>query len=99
MKQKAEITFEEQETVILRQRDGYLVDFCPHCQTTVRLLTPEIMAALAGISEREVFRLIESGQIHFVEMKRIYACPVCYRKSLETTEESGGLCANSLEKK
>ena len=80
MKRKAEITFEEQETVILRQSVGSLLKFCPRCQATVRLLTPEIMAVLASASEREVFRLIESGQIHFVETKRIYACPSCYAK-------------------
>jgi len=46
MKRKAEITFEEQETVILRQSDGYLMDYCPRCQATVRVLTPEILAIL-----------------------------------------------------
>lgn len=81
MKQKAEITFEEQETVILRQRDSYLVEFCPLCQVTVRLVTPEIMAALVAVSQREIFRLIEEGQIHFVETNRIYACPGCYGKN------------------
>lgn len=77
MKRKAEITFEEQETVILRQSDSYLSDYCPRCQATVRLLAPEILAILVPISEREVFRLIELGQIHFVETKRIYVCPGC----------------------
>ncbi|HTG91901.1 MAG TPA: hypothetical protein VL866_04905 [Pyrinomonadaceae bacterium] len=81
MKQKAEITFEEQETVILRQRDSYLLEFCPLCQVTVRLVTPEIMAALVAVSQREIFRLIEEGQIHFVETNRIYACLGCYGKN------------------
>ena len=83
MKQRAEITFEEQQTVILRQSESHLEEFCPRCQTTVRLVTPEIMAALAAVSERKVFRLIEEGQIHFVEAKRIYACPACYARSME----------------
>ena len=77
MKRKAEITFEEQETVILRQSDGYLMEYCPRCQVTVRVLAPEIMAVLLAVSEREVFQLIESGQIYFVEKKRMYACPGC----------------------
>ena len=83
MKQRAEITFEQEETLILRQSDCYLQEFCPRCQEIVRLLTPEVMAALAVISEREIFRLIESEQIHFVETKRIYACPSCYQKEIE----------------
>jgi phage FluMu protein Com len=77
MKRKAEITFEEQETVILRQGESYLMEYCPRCQATVRVLAPEIMAVLLAVSEREVFQLIESGQIYFVEKKRMYACPGC----------------------
>ena len=83
MKRKAEITFEEQETVILKQSDGYMVDYCPRCQATVRWLTPEILAILIKVSEREVFRLIEAGRIQCVENKRIYVCPGCYEKGLE----------------
>jgi hypothetical protein len=83
MKQRAEITFEQEETVILRQGDSNLLDFCPRCQTTVRLLTPEVMVVLVAVSEREVFRLIESGQIHFIETKRIYVCLGCYAKAIE----------------
>jgi hypothetical protein len=85
MKQKAEITFEQEETLILRQSDSYLLDFCPRCQTTVRLLTPDVMAVLTGGSEREVFRVIELGQIHFVETRRIYACPGCYESLIQDT--------------
>jgi hypothetical protein len=48
-------------------------------------LTPEIMAALSETSEREIFRLIEGGKIHFVETKRLYACPGCYEQMLEET--------------
>lgn len=81
MKQRAQITFEEQETLILRQSDCYLEDFCPKCQESSRLVTPEIAAALMSVSEREVFRLIEEGRIYFVDAKRIYACTSCYAKS------------------
>ena len=79
MKQKAEIIFEQEETVILRQSAGHLLEFCPTCNETVEFLTPEIMAALANGSEREIFRLIESGKIHYIEKERIYGCPICYR--------------------
>ena len=82
MKQKAEITFEQEETVILRQSAGHLLEFCPKCNETVEFLTPEIIAAIAGTSEREIFRLIESGKIHFIEKERIFGCPICYRNSV-----------------
>lgn len=88
MKQRAEITFEREETLILRQSGSYLEEFCPRCQSNVRLLTPEILANLTALSEREVFRLIEEGRIHFVESNRVYACSVCYGRSIENVQIS-----------
>lgn len=82
MKQKAEITFEQEETVILRQSARPLLEFCPKCNEKVEFFPPQIIAALAGVSEREVFRLIESGDVHFIEQERIYGCPICYRNSV-----------------
>ena len=82
MKQKAEITFEQEETVVLRQSSGHFIEFCPKCEETVELLTPEIMAALVETTEREIFRLIETGKIFFVEKERIFGCPLCYRNSV-----------------
>jgi len=82
VKQKAEIIFEQEETVILRQSSGHFIDFCPNCIETVELLTPEIMAAIAGTTEREIFRLIERGTIYFLERERIFGCPNCYKNSV-----------------
>ena len=80
MNQKTEITFEEQETVVVRQTGSHMSEFCPRCEETVLLVTPEILAALTGASEREIFRLLEEGVIHFVETKRLYACRDCYQR-------------------
>lgn len=41
--------------------------FCDWCLREVRWLVPEEAMLLAKSSLREVFRLIESGEIHFVE--------------------------------
>lgn len=71
-----EITFEVEETIILRQAAETLTAFCPQCQTLVEMITPPIAAALTGLSEREVFRLIEAAKIHFAEMERIFVCRV-----------------------
>lgn len=74
MKQKVEITLEVEETVILRQGEKVLTEFCPLCQALVEMITPSIAAALTGLSEREIFRLIESGRLHFTEAERIFIC-------------------------
>lgn len=41
--------------------------FCEGCQVEARWLFPEEAMALAGTSLREIFRLVESSEIHFAE--------------------------------
>jgi hypothetical protein len=91
MKQKAEITLEVEETIIFRQVAETLTEFCPQCQALVEMLTPPIAAALCGVSEREIFRLIENGRLHFVEAERIFVC----RNSLTSGTESLPLTSGS----
>ena len=89
MKQKTEITFEVEETIILRQVAKTVMAFCPQCQALVEMTTPQIAAALFGLSEREIFRLIENGQIHFAETERIFVC----RDSLANGKEPPALAS------
>lgn len=97
MKQKAAITFEVEETITLKQGGKIVNDFCPQCQMGVELISPEVLAILAGSSEREIFRLIEAGFIHFVERKRVYACSGCYQRSFRL--DALGETSNSVTKK
>lgn len=80
MKQTAKITFEMEETVLLRRGSSTANEFCPRCQSDVVLMTPETISKIADISEREIFRLMEAGEIFFIESKRVYACPECFRR-------------------
>ena len=41
--------------------------FCDLCQAEVRWLIPEEAMLLAKTSLREIFRLVETGEFHFVE--------------------------------
>jgi hypothetical protein len=91
MKQKTEITFEVEETIILRQVAETLTAFCPRCQALVEMTTPQIAAALVNLSEREIFRLIENGRLHFVEAERIFVC----RNSLTNAIEPPPLISGS----
>ena len=74
MKQKTEITFEVEETIILRQSGNRLEAFCPQCQALVEMLTPQLAAAVSKTTIREIFRLIESGGLHFMETDEIRVC-------------------------
>lgn len=74
MKQRAEIVFEKEETVLLRQSEATINGLCPSCQVLTIMATPEAVALISGTSEREIFRLIEAGEVHFVEGPKVYVC-------------------------
>ena len=74
MKQKTEITFEIEERIILRASGERFQAFCPACRAIVEMFTPLVLAGLSGFTEREIFRLIEAGKVHFVEAERVFVC-------------------------
>lgn len=74
MNQRAEITFEKEETVLLRQSSATRSDFCPFCKAVSVMATPEALTLISGVTEREIFRLIEAGEIHFYEGPKVYVC-------------------------
>ncbi|HQU82701.1 MAG TPA: hypothetical protein PKY59_06240 [Pyrinomonadaceae bacterium] len=74
MKRKAEITFEIEETIILRQAQRITDAFCPQCAKQVEMASPQTIADLSDYSEREIFRLVEAGKLHFIETERILIC-------------------------
>jgi hypothetical protein len=80
MTQRPDITLEFEETVVLKQGGKLLTDFCPRCGETVDLLSPDVLSLVTGISEREIFRLVEDAKIYFVESGRIVACLSCLQR-------------------
>ena len=48
--------------------------YCSECKTMTQMATPKTAGVIAGISEREVFRLIEGKEVHFIENARILVC-------------------------
>ena len=78
MGQKTEFTFEVEETVVLRQGGKIVVDFCPRCGIDADLVSPDVLSLITGSSEREIFRLIEAGQLYFVETERLVVCVRCF---------------------
>lgn len=74
MKRTTEITLEIEEKIVLRQGEIFIAAFCKECQSPVNMASPQIAAILHGSSEREIFRLVEAGCIHFIELNRILIC-------------------------
>ena len=63
------IRTETKEILIVRQlsKSAY-TDWCGECQKQVNWLSLVETTNKSGLSTREIFRLIEAGEIHFQEM-------------------------------
>ena len=67
-KNRTEISFETHEVTIIRfNLNQTVVRFCAACGANVRYLPVSRAAGVLRISERQVYRLIENGQIHSTE--------------------------------
>lgn len=82
MKRKTEITLETEELVSIKAPRSFN-RFCELCDHWVEMLTAETAAGLSGLSQGRIFRLIENGEIHFIEAQRVFVC-------LNSLRELGG---------
>ena len=74
MKQKAEITFVTEETIVFREGPCMRSAFCSACGERVLMASPQTIAAISNLTEREIFRLLEHNRIHFSETDRVLIC-------------------------
>ncbi len=74
MKQKTEIEIELSETIAYSKPRERFRAVCPQCESPTEMTTPHIAAILAHSTEREVYRLVETGEIHFVETVGVFIC-------------------------
>ena len=78
---KMKITVENERLLVVSHRRG-TESWCEGCGARVRMLSPAEASALAAVSDRTIFRQIESRQLHFTE----------------TSEGAVLICINSLLK-
>ena len=69
-----EITFETEETLVLREGSKVSVEYCPGCDRDVLMATPHAAAFLSGTTERHIFRMLEAELLHFTENERVLIC-------------------------
>jgi hypothetical protein len=93
---KTEIEIEMSETVAYSSRSERLENFCPTCRCMTEMASTQVSAVLGQTSERELYRLVETGEVHFVETDRVLIClnslPGYEQKKVtseETTPQSG----------
>ena len=83
MQRKFSVKKETHEIRILAQTRVSEKRYCAVCQRQVRWLVPEEAMALAEVSLREIFRLVESHEIHFAESEEGFLI-VCAESLAET---------------
>ena len=69
---KIEIEFIE--TFAYSKRSEKFEAFCPKCRSLTDMATPQTARVLSGFTEREIYRLVESGTVHFAETDRLVIC-------------------------
>jgi hypothetical protein len=74
MNQKTEIEIELNETVAYSRPNERFESFCPECQALVEMAAVPVVTVLTQSTEREIYRLVETGKVHFVETDRVLIC-------------------------
>src|ERR1041385_8790411 len=62
-----EIIIERDDVIVFRRREQIEMRGCDVCGAEVEMWPPEMAAIAAGVSTREIYRVIEEGQLHFAE--------------------------------
>ena len=73
MKKNGGIVIEIDERIAVTDSERFEA-YCSECKTMTQMATPKTAGVIAEISEREVFRLIEGKEVHFIENARILVC-------------------------
>jgi hypothetical protein len=67
MKRTTEIVIETDELIVVPRRAQVVRAWCATCEVEVEMFPPEIAAVVFHCSARDVYRLVESGAVHFTE--------------------------------
>lgn len=88
-REKTIITIESYRRTIIHLRRGGKVAWCDLCAAETTIISPNEAAALLQTTVRQIFRKVETGEIHFRETKtgEMLICRNSCRKALH----AGGL--------
>ena len=68
------IVVEIDERIAVTDTEEKFEAYCSDCKRMTQMATPKTAGGIAEISEREVFRLIEGKEIHFIDNARVLVC-------------------------
>ena len=67
--QKREILIEFEEILVVRGANRPVLTWCEECGERVPMLGPELAARFAQVTARTLFRWVETGRLHFIEIR------------------------------
>ncbi len=68
-RRRATITVETRQVTLVHRRGRSLKFWCPACAAEVQMVTPEQAAELLATTPRAIYRRVENGDLHFVEIE------------------------------
>ena len=77
MKKKVRFVVETTESISIRRQWRKVLADCPYCDALTTFETPEGISSRTGLAEREIFRLLESDAVSFMEVDRVLVCSAC----------------------
>jgi len=80
IKKRTEITVKTHRLLVVNRQNSRFVARCEKCGEMVEMVVPDEAAAVVGISSRDIYRAIESEEIHFIETAQVF---VCHKSLLE----------------
>lgn len=89
--EQTRITISKSEVLVIRKSQGLALADCPQCARQTQMLAAEQVVTLSGISSLNLFKLVESGQLHFLETAQghLLICLESLRARLSTEKENG----------
>jgi len=87
-KRTACITIETERLLVIRRARGSIESWCQACSEQSNFMAVDEAAAVAGVSERTVFRWAEAGAIHLLETadgKAMFCLNSIVRQQTQTT--------------
>ena len=87
MKRRITIHSTKSRIVTIRGASKEFTTWCKECGKVVRMLPPEEVAAIAQVSSRAIYRAIEAGELHFVELPTLFICCDSLQALLNNADE------------
>ncbi len=67
-KKRTEIIIEVNEVAVARSPGARVVSWCEGCGVQAAMVSPENAASIKGVDTGTIYRLIETGEVHFLEL-------------------------------